>query len=203
MYLFNKKQINVAAAIIVTFLVSQLGNAQQFSLDNKESSLIVLGTSNLHDWHITAETHKGLIQFNDIKACGIEKLKIAVVVESLKSGKKSMDKNTYKALHSDRFGKITYELTDIKDVTNKSDGKFHITSLGNLTIMDVTKPISLDLSVDIIKNKIVVSGTKKINMTDFNVKPPTALFGTITTGEDVTIKFTTIFKEQSIITINY
>lgn len=32
-------------------------------------------------------------------------------------------------------------------------------------------------------------------MTDFNVTPPKALMGTITTGNDITVKFNTVFNK--------
>ena len=46
----------------------------------------------------------------------------------------------------------------------------------------------------ILDNKITLIGEKKFKMTDFKIDPPKALFGTITTGDDITIKFSTTFK---------
>ena len=39
-----------------------------------------------------------------------------------------------------------------------------------------------------------VTGIKKMKMTDYNVKPPTALFGTITTGDAISISYNLKFK---------
>jgi hypothetical protein len=39
-----------------------------------------------------------------------------------------------------------------------------------------------------------VTGVKKMKMTDYNVKPPTALLGTIKTGNDITISYNLKFK---------
>ena len=43
-------------------------------------------------------------------------------------------------------------------------------------------------------NKVVLKGEKTFKMTEFKIDPPKALLGTITTGDEITIKFNTIFK---------
>ena len=86
------------------------------------------------------------------------------------------------------------ELVKIKEIKNNGNGKFSIKSLGDLTITGVKKQISLDFTIDVTSGKISLKGEKKIKMTDFNIDPPKALFGTITTGDDLTIQFSTIFR---------
>jgi hypothetical protein len=39
-----------------------------------------------------------------------------------------------------------------------------------------------------------VKGTKQINMTDFNIKPPTAMMGTLKTANEVTVSFDLNFQ---------
>ncbi len=175
-------------------LKSGTTEAQEFNLNNQESSLTVAGTSSLHDWHVTAENKSGKITFKNLEACLIESCNLVVVAESLKSGKSSMDKNTYKALNTDDYKNITFQLVEVKEVVSKGDGKFSVKSIGDLTITGIKNRISLDFTVGTRGGKINLVGEKKIKMTDFEIDPPTALFGTITTGDDLTIKFTTIFK---------
>ncbi|MBP0905395.1 YceI family protein [Mariniflexile gromovii] len=168
--------------------------AQQFNLVNKESTLTVLGTSSLHDWHLTAEQQSGKIVFKSLEAGEIESCTINIVAESLKSGKSSMDKNTYKALNTSSHKNISFQLTSVKETVNKGNGKFVIKAEGNLSISGVKKSIPLEFSLSIVDGKITLTGEKKIKMTDFKIDPPTALLGTITTGDDITIKFSTIYK---------
>lgn len=190
MLLYKKSKL--LSLLILLFTIS-LSQAQQFNLSNNESTLTVLGTSSLHDWHITTETQSGKIVFIDVNTCKIEKCDISVVAESLKSGKNSMDKNTYKALKTDDYKTINFQLTSIKNVTKKEDGTYSIQSIGYLTITGVKKQITLNFTVDTNEGEISLTGEKKIKMTDFNIDPPKALFGTITTGNDLTIKFSTTF----------
>ena len=110
---------------VVFFLYSNFSVAQQFNLSNQESTLTVYGTSSLHDWHITTENQNGKIVFKDINASDIEKLDISVKAESLKSGKKSMDKNTYKALKTDDYETIDFQLTKLDNIAKKADGNYY------------------------------------------------------------------------------
>jgi polyisoprenoid-binding protein YceI len=125
----------------------------------------------------------------------IEKLDISVKAESLKSGKNGMDKNTYKALKTDDYETIDFKLIKLDDVLKKADGKFTLKTTGDLTVTGVKKRISLNFDIDTsLAKSIILTGEKTLKMTDFNIEPPKALFGTITTGDEITIKFKSIFK---------
>jgi hypothetical protein len=41
---------------------------------------------------------------------------------------------------------------------------------------------------------VTFTGSKKLKMTDYKIKPPTALMGTLTTGDDIEIVFTITLK---------
>ena len=41
---------------------------------------------------------------------------------------------------------------------------------------------------------ITFNGSKKLKMTDYGIKPPTALLGTMTTGDEVEIVFQVTLK---------
>ena len=191
----NKRNYKRVLSLMALFILTcNLIQAQQFNLINKESSLTVLGTSSLHDWHITAEQQSGKIIFKNLEAGDIDKCTVDIVVESLKSGKSSMDKNTYKALNSSSYKTISFQLIEVKETSCTGKGKFTVKADGDLTISGVKKRIPLEFTLNIEGNKITLIGEKKIKMTDFKIDPPKALLGTITTGNDITIKFSTIFK---------
>uniref|UniRef100_UPI003511425B YceI family protein n=2 Tax=Xanthomarina TaxID=1868329 RepID=UPI003511425B len=178
---------------ILFFSSFSVVQSQEYNLSNSDSELKVYGTSNVHDWEINANEQSGVIDLIYSNELEINKLKIVIPAESLKSGKGGMDKNTYKALKTDKYKNITFSLTEIKSSTRLGDQKYKVKALGNLTISGVTKNVSIDFNLDINSNTIHIVGEKSIKMTDFNVEPPTALFGSITTGDEITIKFKTKF----------
>lgn len=165
--------------------------AQESKVVLAESSLKVLGTSNVHDWEITAKGMNGkstiTIEAGDLKA--IKNLDFAVEVEQLKSGKNGMDNNTFKALNSKTYKTINYKLVSVTKIIETSVGNFTVDTQGDLTIAGVTKKINQTFTVKLVGKKAIFSGKTKIDMTVYGVKPPTALMGTIKTGKDVTVDF--------------
>ena len=55
--------------------------------------------------------------------------------------------------------------------------------------MDVT------FEVKVSADKITLTASKEFKMTDYKVDPPTAMLGTITTGDAVTITLKTVFTK--------
>ncbi|WP_242203590.1 YceI family protein [Aestuariivivens insulae] len=188
----------IKKSTIISFLsavlFSSLCFSQAFKIDTGKSSLTVYGTSSLHDWHIVTQSFNGALSFTNLEGCEIEQLQVEIPVETLKSGKKSMDKNTYKALNTNTYPKVSFKLTKVDEVKSLGGNKYEVKAYGDLTIAGTKKNIPLKLEVQINGSTVKLVGEKDIKMTDFNVDPPTALFGTITTGDALTIKFESIFK---------
>ncbi|WP_242157784.1 YceI family protein [Aestuariivivens sediminis] len=189
-----KNKSTLACFLVAVFYIS-FSFGQVFKLDAGNSSLKVFGTSSLHDWHIQTDSYNGTVSFTSLEDFNLDKLQVNIVTETLKSGKKSMDKNTYKALKTDKFPKITFHLTQVKGVKSLGENRYIADTSGDLFISGTKRNISLQLKAEVNGNTIKLIGEKTFLMTDFNVDPPTALLGTITTGDEITIKFESIFKQ--------
>ena len=165
--------------------------SQTFNINNSASKVVVAGTSNIHDWEMTGNDFQGILkaELADGQLVKIDQLHFAVVAESLKSGKGGMDKNTYKALKTDDNKRITYQLQKVNNIDCVSNSSCKVTTTGYLTIAGTKKQVEVVFDAKVAGDKIVLTGEKKIKMTDFQVDPPTAMFGTITTGDEVNVKF--------------
>ncbi|MBF8150778.1 YceI family protein [Winogradskyella sp. F6397] len=181
--------------VILSSLFSfQVAFSQSFTLNNSSSVLEVHGTSSLHDWVLETEKQSGKIVITNADELEISSLNITVEAESLKSGKSSMDKNTYKALNTDDHKTMNFTLSSVKQIEKLAGKSFKASVSGKMTISGVTKTISLDMSVKLEGNKVLLNGEKSFEMTDFGIDPPKALLGTIKTGNKIKIVFKSVFN---------
>jgi len=117
-------------------------------------------------------------------------LDVWIDIKSIKGSKGSrMDKITWKALKMDTYPRITYSLKKIKSI-EKTDSGFLISANGLLSIAGTENPIELKVKVTLLPNgDILFESSKWLKMTDFNVDPPTAMFGALKTGDDISLDF--------------
>jgi polyisoprenoid-binding protein YceI len=190
------RYLNVLILLISFYSVS----AQKvFQTVPSGNLLVIKGTSNLHDWETKGQQITGeistTIEQNIIKQ--IVRVSIKIPVISIKSGKSLMDSKTYEALNNEKFPTITYQSTTVNIPRNNE-----ITSIGQLTVDGVTKSKMLVGTYLIGSDgRISIKGTVKLKMTEFNIKPPTALLGSLKTGDDVEIQFEVSFKNNENITL--
>jgi len=164
----------------------------------KEYTVSIHGTSNLHSWDETVKDVSGssTINWNSDGSFDMETMVIKMEVRSIKSDMGSaMNNNTYKALKADACPEITFTLTTpIKSIPAKAYETV-FTAKGNLTIAGVTKPVDMQVKVYMPKQgELVFDGSQTIKMTDYGVAPPVAMFGTLKTGNEITISFKTCLQ---------
>jgi hypothetical protein len=58
----------------------------------------------------------------------------------------------------------------------------------------VTKRISVPFTGVQAGDKVSINGSKELKMSEFNIKPPTAMLGTLKTGDQVTVAFQLNFQ---------
>jgi polyisoprenoid-binding protein YceI len=79
---------------------------------------------------------------------------------------------------------------------NARGGNYDINTTGYLTIAGTTNKIDLYALGKVGSDgSITFSGSKKLKMTDYKIKPPTALMGTMTTGDEIEIVFQVTLKQ--------
>ena len=149
------------------------------------------GTSTLHDWtmngifQVTGNFH---LAEGSQKLQSISSLQFLLPVENLKSDKKKLDETAYKALKTETHKEIAFTMisSTIKEVQRN---QYTIVAYGNLTIAGVTKPITMNVNwIQHDDQSITCSGTQKLKMTDYQVKPPSFL-GVMKTGDEIALDF--------------
>jgi polyisoprenoid-binding protein YceI len=189
--------IKVAVFIITTLFVFE-GPYQI-----QKSEFKVSGTSTLHDWIIASNKISGAanLKINGNVIEEIISLKFSLPAESLKSGKKPMDSNTYKALKSTQHSNIIFELVNIQQLTQQNEKAF-IRANGDLTVAGQTRRINLNVTGEVINQEVVFKGSHKLKMTDYKISPPAFLANTIKTGDEVLIDFLINLNNENLIRTN-
>lgn len=190
-----KKQVFKKTGIIALFILGVLGVQQLQAQTNYQSNngqVTVKGTSTLHDWDMKSAKGqtKATFGLTGDQVSSITALSFTVAAESLKSDKNGLDKNAYKALDTDKHKQITFTMTS-GTVTAAGGNKFKVSATGNLNIAGTSKRVTLtaDGQYNPSDKSITVNGSTKFKMTDYQVKPPVLMMGTIKTGDDITIEY--------------
>lgn len=179
-------------AIVISFLgISSLASAQKNYVLDSKSTFSVSGTSTLHDWEMKSSAGTGTANLAIVnsKLTDIESISINLLAESIKSEKKSMDKVAYETLKTDKQKNIKYVLKSAEKINETT---WELT--GTYTIAGVSKTLKTTVKTTITKDGINMQGINKITFSDFGMKSPTALLGTIKTGQDLTLKFNLNFN---------
>ncbi|MEO7978230.1 YceI family protein [Flavobacterium sp.] len=195
----NLKLKMLLIIIIFSGLNQTLLGQSNFRIDSsKDNKMKISGTSTFHDWTMQTATFSGKATFKINTENQISKLvgmEFSLPVLTLKSGQKKLDKNTYKALKTDQFKNIVYKQVSA-EVMSSNDSKTHIKTAGKLTIAGVTKDVIIDLYCFENKNgNVSCNGNYKINMSDYNVIPPTFMGGIMKTGDAITLEFSILFEK--------
>ena len=176
---------------IAFFGMALYANAQKnYALDTK-ANFSVFGTSTLHDWEMKSVSGTGVanLTVTDSKVTDINSLTVSLLTESIKSGKNAMDKIAYETLKSGKNKTIKYVLKSAEKVNETT---WNLT--GTYTIAGASKELKTQVKVAVVNGIVTLQGSNKITFEEFGMKSPTAMFGAIKTGQDLTIKFNINFK---------
>lgn len=188
---------NVLSAIIVLGLFQIAIGQGEYKLTNHW--MVIKGTSNLHNWESKVNDLRCAANITTTTTLSVKSLNyltVEIPVKSIKSDKGSiMDNKTYDALKAGSYSIIALKLVNVNKIENKPDGVI-INTTCNLTIAGVTNKIDINVTGKVSPDgSIRLAGSKKIKMTDYQIKPPTALLGSLTTGDEVEIAFSIVLKK--------
>ncbi|MEP7196865.1 MAG: YceI family protein [Saprospiraceae bacterium] len=195
----EKMIYKLITVLLLINLFSYLSAQNSYSL--KSHSIHIYGTSTIHDWIVNGDnvSAKGLISMEGNQLKEIKSMNFSVEAKDLKSDKKSkgMDEKIYDAMKAKLFPSISFQLIEVISYPNASNdnklsakGKFNIAGTSRDENIIVQTKVNSD-------GTILFNGTKKIQMTDYNIKPPSAMLGTINTGNEVTVKFEIVMQKTN------
>jgi polyisoprenoid-binding protein YceI len=185
-----KYALQTVLLIALTIASTTTIKAQSLSLTESNNSVVVSGTSSLHDWEMILSGFKASTKVNqqDDGSVVLESAVFTADANNLSSDNSMMDKKAHEALNAKKAPEISFRQSET--VTIPSGGEKSIRIKGNLKIAGQTKSVTIPLRVTSQSDgTLLVKGTLPITMSDYKMEPPTAMFGTIKAGDEVKVNF--------------
>jgi len=195
---------NVQAIAALVMLSPALAAAPRYGtpLDlQPESRLWVAGTSTVRAFQCQAGAFDAKIESSGADAVAavlagekaVSTVEVTVPAEKLDCRNGTMNEHMRKALKAKEFPTVVFRAASY-DLARTTDS-VAVTLNGSLTLGGVEKPITVQAVAKAGANgTLVVSGTREVRMTEFGLKPPSLMLGTMKVDEKLTVGFEVVLK---------
>lgn len=190
--LFNRRIVSVILFMFISTAV--LVKAQTLAL--KSSDITINGETNVkHDFTIKATQVNGKITVADNLP---KTLTVEIPVSSLISGERLMDKKTHEAFDEPKNPTIKFNMTEVNSIQVNGEN-IAVTVTGDLTLRWATKKVTLKADGKVTSPGVYTfQGVLPIKMSDYGMKAPTAMMGTLKTKDQVTVNYNVTFEGNPI-----
>jgi polyisoprenoid-binding protein YceI len=163
--------------------------------------ITIAGMSNVHAWTAATTTLRvtrvklgsnvaGAGFWDEIvKPAALEAFEVAIPAATLSSPKEGLDKNMHKALKVTEHADIIFRLARLE-----RDAAGALEVVGVLRIAGVEREVALNVKAERRDATLVVRGEIDLLMTDYGIKPPTAMLGLLKTDPKITVTFEAVLS---------
>jgi len=188
---------SAATALIAATAGAQGAGAVRLQLA-PGSQLTFEGTSTLHGFTCTTKTMQAYIDVDptyrtaDLSSLAhpIVAVQVVIPVKSLACGGE-LENNMFKTLNASKFPYIIYKLSSYDIVSGSASATGLTTGTkGQLTIAGKESPITMNVKASRGPDGVVSAvGEEQIKMTQFGIKPPTFMLGTLRVRDELKVRF--------------
>jgi polyisoprenoid-binding protein YceI len=115
---------------------------------------------------------------------------VSVPVADLKCGRDQMDRSLRAALKADHSTRVAYIVATFGALSAESADSSIVHTAGTVTLAERTNSVRMDLiTMRRVEGGVAAEGELPILMSDYGVKPPTAMFGLVRAADRVVVKF--------------
>jgi polyisoprenoid-binding protein YceI len=195
----------IAATIALTALLATAAATQGPAANNMTlqpgSKLWVEGTSTVRGFSCAAGTINAAVAATSTGAVAatlagqkaISTVHIEVPAQSLDCENGTMNGHMLKAIKADQHKSIVFHMTAYDVTTQGSEATVKLT--GRLRLGGQEKPINMTaVAKQGPGGTLQVTGSQEIKLTDYGLKPPTLMMGTMKVGDAVQVKYDLILK---------
>jgi polyisoprenoid-binding protein YceI len=166
-----------------------------------ESRLWVAGTSTVRSFQCQATAFEAKVVASAGAAAAVlggekavSSVELTVPVEKLDCRNGTMNEHMRKALKAKNNPTITFRLTSYE--LAKTADAVAVTMQGTLTLGGTEKPVTIAAQGKAGEDgRLLVSGTHEVRMTEFGLKPPTLMLGTMKVDERIKVGFEIVLKD--------
>ncbi len=176
-------------AVALSVMLAVPAGAQTTYSLAEGSTLQVDGTSSQADWSVTANEFSGSFELEDgAPVSGM----VTIVVKEIKSGRSMiMDRLMHNSFNLSEHPEMIF---DLESAEKDEQGEWNMS--GSLEISGTSNSVIIHM----IESESEIgtpqfTGSYELKMTDYGMKPPTAMFGSLHTKDDVLISFNFILKQ--------
>lgn len=194
----NRIHVPLALGALVTVMAA----STRAPLDvQPESRLWISGTSTVRSFQCQASSFDAKVESAGSDAIAsilagekaVSTVEVTVPAEKLDCRNGTMNEHMRKALKAKENPTIVFRASSY-DLAKSDDG-MAVTLNGTLTLGGVQKPIAIKANAKRnAEGALIVSGTREIRMTEFELKPPTLMLGTMKVDEKITVGFDVVLK---------
>ncbi|NNE68772.1 MAG: YceI family protein [Rhodothermales bacterium] len=150
------------------------------------SVLEIDGTSNKSDWTVSAAEMSGTFEMTE---GAVTSARFAVVSNSIRGSHGVIqNKLITKALKIGSNPEVVYTLTEVTG-SEAVEGGTQLSTKGTLSLAGVDREIEMDVMISDVEGGVRFVGEHPVSMTDYRIKPPTAMFGALHVGKEVLVRF--------------
>ena len=196
----TKVQATLALVMLLPALAAATRREAPLDLQ-PESRLWVAGTSTVRSFQCQAGAFDAKLESAGADAVAavlagqkaVSRVEVTVPAEKLDCRNGTMNEHMRKAIKAKEFPTVVFRATSY-DLARTSES-VGVTLNGSLTLGGVEKPITVQAQARPgADGMLVVSGTREIRMTEFGLKPPTLMLGTMKVDEKITVGFEVVLK---------
>lgn len=186
------RNLITAGALLATAAVAsgQMALPRNLSL-GKESRVWLEGTSTVRSFKCNATKLDVavLAEPDELPASMVKSATLTVPVAQLECGNKTMNEHMRKALKAEANPQISWKMTSYEVQGS------NVLINGQLTIAGREKAIELRGTGSADNGTLRFKGSKQFKMTEYGVKPPSLMLGTMKVGDPVTVSFDLVLSE--------
>ncbi len=180
------------AATLATGLAAQGTNALRLTL-GPDKKIWIEGSSTVRKYSCTTADFQATAEPATTTVTAVQTVDVRIPVKSLSCGNGTMEKHLQHALKADENPEIRFELKSYT-VGEKTAAGTEVTATGVMTIAGTSKTVELTGLVTPTATGLRVQGQTPLRMTEFGVKPPTLMLGTLKVADAITVHYDVVLE---------